>query len=54
MTLTTRFSASGFIEIKEDEIETNIFKNDTKEIQDTIDNLQSVIDDLELLKAMVK
>lgn len=36
-----------FIEIKVDSIETTIFKSSPKEIQDTIDNLMSVVEDLQ-------
>lgn len=49
MKLTTRISASGFIEIKVDEIETTIFKNSKIEIEQMIDNLLNVIDELEQL-----
>lgn len=49
MKVTTRISASGFIEIKVDEIETTIFKYDKKEISDMIENLLEVIEDLEKL-----
>lgn len=54
MELTTRFSASGFLEIKVDKIESTIFKNDTSEIDNAISNLKSVIEDLEQLKEMKK
>jgi hypothetical protein len=49
MKLTTRISASGFIEIKVDEIETTIFKHSKNEIEQMIDNLLNVIDELEKL-----
>jgi len=54
MTLTTRFSASGFLEIKVDEIETTIFKNSDSEIDNFIFNLESVIEDLKTLKQLNK
>jgi hypothetical protein len=50
MKITTRISASGFIEIKVDEIETTIFKDSKKEISDMIQNLLDVIDDIEKLE----
>lgn len=50
MKLTTRFSASGFIEIKIDTIEETIFKNSKEEIDELIENLKSVIEDLGALK----
>lgn len=50
MKLTTRISASGFIEIKVDEIETIIFKGGKSEINEMIYNLQDVIEDLNKLK----
>ena len=46
MKLTTRISASGFIEIKVDEIETTIFKHSKNEIDDMITNLLDVVEDL--------
>jgi len=49
MKITTRISASGFIEIKVDEIETTIFKDSKKEISDMIENLLEVIEDIEKL-----
>jgi hypothetical protein len=49
MVLTTRFSSSGFLEIKVDEIEVVIFKNNTLELNQLIENLKSVIEDLEHL-----
>jgi hypothetical protein len=50
MKLSTRISASGFIEILTDEIEVTIFNDSTKEIDDLISNLESVIEDLKSLK----
>jgi len=50
MELTTRISASGFIEIKVDEIKTIIFKDSKKEISDMIQNLLDVIEDIEKLE----
>ena len=50
MKLTTRISASGFIEIKVDEIETTIFKGINGELDEMIQNLQDTIDNLEKLK----
>lgn len=50
MKLITRISASGFIEIKVDEIETTIFQDSTKEIDAVIENLEEVIEDLKRLK----
>ena len=49
MELKCRLTHS-FAEIKIDEIETTIFKTDTKEIDSMIENLLSIIDDLERLK----
>lgn len=49
MKLTTRFSASGFIEIKVDTIEETISKSSKEEIEQLIHNLKEVIDDLETL-----
>jgi len=46
MKITTRISASGFIELKVDEIETTIFKTDVDEAKQTISNLIDVINDL--------
>jgi len=46
MKLKTRFSSSGFIEIKVDEVETTIYKDSLLEIELLIENLESVIDDL--------
>lgn len=54
MTLTTRFSSSGFLEIKVDEIETAVFKNYDSEIDGLIFNLESVIEDLKILKETKK
>jgi len=48
--LQTRFSASGFLEIKVDEIETTIFKGYNSEIEELISNLKTVIEELESLK----
>ena len=45
MKLTSRF-ASSFLEIKVDEIQTNIFKSDKKEILDMIYNLLDIANDL--------
>ena len=46
MELTTRFSGTGtFLEIKVDEIQTDIFKN-TNQPLEMIENLISVIEDL--------
>ena len=50
MKLETRFSSSGFLEIKVDEIEATIFKNYSSEIDELIFNLESVIEDLKTLK----
>ena len=50
MRLTTRISASGFIEIKVDVIETTIFKSDKKEISDMIQNLLEAIEAIEVLE----
>jgi len=46
MKITTRISASGFIELKVDEIETTIFKSDENELENTIFNLLQVVEDL--------
>lgn len=54
MKLDTRFSSSGFLEIKVDEIESTVFKNDSLEIDSLISNLESVINDLKVLKEMQK
>jgi len=54
MKLDTRFSSSGFLEIKVDKIEVTIFKGDNSEIDELIFNLESVIDDLIILKEMKK
>jgi len=54
MELQTRFSASGFLEIKVNEIEVTIFKSADSEIDELIFNLESVIDDLRILKEMKK
>jgi len=54
MELTTRFSSSGFLEIKVDEIEVTIFKDYDSEIDELILNLESVIDDLRTLKELKK
>lgn len=50
MKLTTRISASGFIEIIVDEIETTVFNDSSREIEDMIENLKEVIEDLEKLQ----
>ena len=46
MKIITRISASGFIELKVDEIETTIFKTDENELENTIFNLLQVVEDL--------
>jgi ribosomal protein S17E len=45
MRLTSRF-ASSFIEIKVDEIETTIFKNNKQEVTDMLYNLLNIANDL--------
>jgi hypothetical protein len=54
MELTTRFSASSFLEIKVDTIEETIFNHSTEEIDNLIHNLTNVIADLEHLKSTNK
>lgn len=50
MKLSTRISSSGFIEIIVDEIEATIFNDSSKEIDDFVSNLESVIEDLKRIK----
>lgn len=50
MTITARISASGFIELKVDEIETTISKGSNEELEIMIENLLSTIEDLENMK----
>ena len=50
MKLTTRISASGFIEWRVDEIETTISKGSNQELEIMIVNLLSTIEDLENMK----
>ena len=50
MKITARTSASGFIELKVDEIETTIFKGSNEELEIMIENLLSTIEDLENMK----
>lgn len=50
MKLSTRISASGFIEIIVDEKEVTIFNDSIKEIDDFVSNLESVIEDLKRIK----
>jgi uncharacterized lipoprotein YajG len=45
MKLTAR-KTHAFVEIKVDEIETNVFKSNPKEIEDMIHNLLDIVNDL--------
>lgn len=55
MKITSRLiKGCGFIDIKVDAIETTIFVNSTKEIDDMIYDLERIIEDLEELKALKK
>lgn len=45
MKITSR-ATHAFVELKVDEIETTIFRSSEKEIEETVINLLSVIDDL--------
>jgi hypothetical protein len=50
MKITIR-RTSSFAELKVDEIETTIFNSYLKEIEDTIENLEEVIEELKKLKS---
>jgi len=50
MKITSRFATQGFLELKVDEIEVTIFPSSKTEIEETIENLQNVISDLEILR----
>jgi hypothetical protein len=50
MKITIR-RTSSFAELKVDEIETTIFNSYSKEIDDTIENLEEVIEELKKLKS---
>lgn len=50
MKIKTRWSSSGFLELKTDQQETTVFKKDVHEINEIINNLISVIEDLASIK----
>ena len=50
MKIKTRWSSSGFLELKTDQQETTVFRKDVQEIDEIINNLISVIEDLASLK----